>query len=150
MEEGRLPYYYSESLSLPYYSSDTLSSTTSSGSISSKSSSASYASIKSSSLSISSYTSRISENLKSLQFWNKFDRKPSKKRRSLNKVFTNLFKMKQSCDKTQNSIIQEVSTCPPGLYCVIDEFLTEYDLRLLEEEERADMLAKKSKTVKTE
>ena len=39
----------------------------------------------------------------------------------------------------------EISTCPPGLYCVIDEFLTEYDLRLLEEEERAEIVAKKRK-----
>ena len=29
------------------------------------------------------------------------------------------------------------------LYCVIDEFLTEYDLRLLEEEERAEIVAKR-------
>ena len=29
------------------------------------------------------------------------------------------------------------------LYCVIDEFFTEYDLRLLEEEERAEIVAKK-------
>ena len=35
----------------------------------------------------------------------------------------------------------DYSTCPPGLYCVIDDFLTEYDLRLLEEEERAEMVA---------
>ena len=37
------------------------------------------------------------------------------------------------------------SPCPVGLYCVIDDFLTEYDLRLLEEEERADLIARKSK-----
>ena len=36
-------------------------------------------------------------------------------------------------------------TCPVGLYCVIEDFLTEYDLRLLEEEERAEMIARKSK-----
>lgn len=39
------------------------------------------------------------------------------------------------------------SHCPPGLYCVIDDFLTEYDLRLLEEEERADLIARKSKEI---
>ena len=39
------------------------------------------------------------------------------------------------------------SPCPVGLYCVIDDFLTEYDLRLLEEEERADLLARKSKEI---
>ena len=37
------------------------------------------------------------------------------------------------------------STCPPGLYCVIDEFITESDLRLLEEEERAEIMAKQVK-----
>ena len=39
------------------------------------------------------------------------------------------------------------SPCPVGLYCVIDDFLTEYDLRLLEEEERADLVARKSKEI---
>ena len=39
------------------------------------------------------------------------------------------------------------SPCPVGLYCVIDDFLTEYDLRLLEEEERADLIARKSKEI---
>ena len=37
------------------------------------------------------------------------------------------------------------STCPAGLYCVIEDFLTEYDLRLIEEEERARQIAEKSK-----
>lgn len=37
------------------------------------------------------------------------------------------------------------SNCPAGLYCVIEDFLTEYDLRLLEEEERAKEIARKSK-----
>merc|ERR1712209_238253 len=37
---------------------------------------------------------------------------------------------------------------PVGLYCVIEDFLTEYDLRLLEEEERAEMIARKSKEIK--
>ena len=36
---------------------------------------------------------------------------------------------------------------PAGLYCVIEDFLTEYDLRLLEEEERAEMIARKSKEI---
>ena len=36
---------------------------------------------------------------------------------------------------------------PVGLYCVIEDFLTEYDLRLLEEEERAEMIARKSKEI---
>ena len=45
----------------------------------------------------------------------------------------------------ETSFIDEIpeSSCPPGLYCVIDEFLTEYDLRILEEEERANIVAEK-------
>ena len=45
----------------------------------------------------------------------------------------------------ETSFISEIeeTTCPPGLYCVIDEFLTEYDLRIIEEEERANIVAKK-------
>ena len=36
---------------------------------------------------------------------------------------------------------------PAGLYCVIEDFLTEYDLRILEEEERAEMIARRSKEI---
>ena len=36
---------------------------------------------------------------------------------------------------------------PAGLYCVIEDFLTEYDLRLLEEEQRAELLATSSRAV---
>ena len=39
-------------------------------------------------------------------------------------------------------IIPSHHQLPAGLYCVIEDFLTEYDLRLLEEEERAEMLAR--------
>ena len=48
-------------------------------------------------------------------------------------------------NEEEASFISEIgkSSCPPGLYCVIDEFLTEYDLRIIEEEERADIVAKK-------
>ena len=147
MERGRLP----------SYSSSTLSSNSSSGSVTSRSSSASYASIKSRTLSLSSYTSRISTSVKSVDFWNQFDRYSSGKRRSVNKVFKDIFSQKEKGEPTKNvsnplleneaetSFSEElnISTCPPGLYCVIDEFLTEYDLRLLEEEERAEMVAKK-------
>ena len=143
MERGRLP----------SYSSSTLSSNSSSGSVTSRSSSASYASIKS----LSSYTSRISTSVKSVDFWNQFDRYSSGKRRSVNKVFKDIFSQKEKGEPIKNisnplleneaetSFSEElnISTCPPGLYCVIDEFLTEYDLRLLEEEERAEMVAKK-------
>eukprot|EP00092_Neocalanus_flemingeri_P010498 GFUD01011310.1.p1 GENE.GFUD01011310.1~~GFUD01011310.1.p1 ORF type:complete len:154 (+),score=43.18 GFUD01011310.1:36-497(+) len=148
MERGRLP----------SYSSSTLSSNSSSGSVASRSSSASYASIKSRTLSISSYTSKISTtSVKSVDFWNQFDRYSSGKRKSVAGILKNIFSPKQKGEPTKNasnpllendvetSFIEElnISTCPPGLYCVIDEFLTEYDLRLLEEEERAEMIAKK-------
>merc|ERR1711879_219439 len=41
------------------------------------------------------------------------------------------------------------SSCPApaGLYCVIEDFLTEYDLRILEEEERAEMIARRSREI---
>ena len=48
---------------------------------------------------------------------------------------------------TENPVSRS-SLVPAGLYCVIEDFLTEYDLRLLEEEERADMIARKSKEIK--
>jgi hypothetical protein len=143
MEDGRLS----------SYSLDTLSSNSSSGSVSSRSSSATNASIKSSSLSINSYTSRLSESFKSVDFWNQFDRNSLRKKRSVSKVMTVFFSKKQKSE--QSNIVKpsaikrtisediEITTCPPGLYCVIDEFLTEYDLRLLEEEERAEIVAKK-------
>ena len=35
-------------------------------------------------------------------------------------------------------------TCPTGLYCVIDDFLSEYELRLFEEEARARLLQKQN------
>ena len=39
------------------------------------------------------------------------------------------------------------SPCPTGLYCVIEEFLTEYDTRLLEEEERAELVARRTRQI---
>ena len=134
------------------FSSDTLSSISSS---TSRSSTATYASIK-------SYTLRISTSVKAGDFWVQFDRTSSLKRRTLGKVIKDIFTPKQKSEpkkhisiplleKDKSNVFSDdlnISTCPPGLYCVIDEFLTEYDLRLLEEEKRADMLAKKSKTSK--
>ena len=147
MERGRLS----------YYSSSTLSSNSSSGSVTSRSSSASYASIKSRTLSLISYTSRISTSVKSAEFWNQFDKNSHAKRRSKAKVLKDIFSQKDKVEpikhvlnpiyrnelKTSFSEELNSSPCPPGLYCVIDEFLTEYDLRLLEEEERAEVVAKK-------
>ena len=123
------------------YTSDTLSSS------SSRSSSSSYVSIK-------SYTSRISTSVKTGGFWTQFDRYSTFKRKSLGKILKDIFtpKVKQVPTETtsnllekETSFIDEIpeSSCPQGLYYVIDEFLTEYDLRILEEEERANIVAEK-------
>ena len=138
MERGRLS----------SYSSSTLSSNSSSGSVTSRSSSASYASIKSKTLSLISYTSRISTSVKSVEFWSQFNRNSTAKSKPTAKVFKDIFLQKQKGEPAKhvsNTIFQteaetsfseelNTQTCPLGLYCVIDEFLTEYDLRLLEEE----------------
>ena len=39
---------------------------------------------------------------------------------------------------------EALDTCPSGLYCVIDDFLSEYELRLFEEEARARLLQKQN------
>ena len=39
------------------------------------------------------------------------------------------------------------SPSPAGLYCVIEEFLTEYDTRILEQEERAELLARRARQI---
>merc|ERR1711936_412151 len=41
-----------------------------------------------------------------------------------------------SLSNTINNSLVSASPCPVGLYCVIEDFLTEYDTRLMEEEER--------------
>ena len=144
------------------YSSSTLSSTSST-------SSAGYASIKS----ISSWPSRISLHIKSSEFWSQFDRK-SRNRKSVSSALKNIFSGKQREVADQpNSRVTDVfeledisvisrlspsttfnhsglsaaSPCPAGLYCVIEEFLTEYDTRLLEEEERAELLARRTRQI---
>ena len=120
------------------YSSDTLSSS---------SSTSSYASIK-------SYTSRISTSVKTGEFWTQFDRYSYFQRKSFGRILKDIFtpKVKEvpmettpNLNEEETSFISEIeeSSCPPGLYCVIDQFLTEYDLRIIEEEERADIVAKK-------
>merc|ERR1712173_131695 len=115
---------------------------------SSRSSSSSYASIK-------SYTSRISTSVRTGEFWSQFDRYSTFKKRTLGKILKDIFtpkvkvevprKRTTNLDEEETSFISELgeSSCPPGLYCVIDEFLTEYDLRIIEEEERADIVPKK-------
>ena len=147
------------------YSSSTLSSTSST-------SSAGYASIQS----ISSWPSRISLQIRSSEFWNQFDRK-SRNRKSVSSVLRTIFSSKQrevsrsrvadvfeleDCGPTlpSSSVISRLSPsstlshglppaspCPAGLYCVIEDFLTEYDTRLLEEEERAELVARRTRQI---
>ena len=116
-------------MELSSYSSDTLSSISS---ILSSSSSASYDSIKTN----TSLSSTLSKHLKFLDFRNEFKREGRNRRKSLKFFFKNLFVWKSECETISED------SCPPGLYCVIDEFLTEYDLRIIEEEERAQEVAK--------
>ena len=56
----------------------------------------------------------------------------------------NIFKLPESevCEAETSFISEEfLPDCvPAGLYCVIDDFLSEYELRLLEEEQRAKLL----------
>ena len=52
-----------------------------------------------------------------------------------------------SPSNTLNHGLTTASPCPTGLYCVIEEFLTEYDTRLLEEEERAELLARRTRQI---
>ena len=146
------------------YSSDTLSSH------SSRSSSDTYASIRSA----SSSTSRISSQIKSGEFWSRLIRKSPQS--SVLSLLQHLFAPKvrgepaKPSQVTTNSTVITIehetsftsfaslpskaptrqtssSHCPVGLYCVIDDFLTEYDMRIMEEEERADLLARKSKEI---
>ena len=139
MERGRLSSYYS----------DTLSSNSSSGSVTSISSSASYASIESKTISLGS---KVSSTVKSGDFWKQFHRSSSGKKHSKN-VFKDMFSKNHRSEPVRNvsyvlpeneSETSFIPTCPPGLYCVIDEFITEYDLRLLEEERSAEIVAKRS------
>ena len=115
--------------------------------LSSRSSSSSYTSIK-------SYSSRISTTVRTGEFWNQFNRYSSFKRRSLGKILKDIctskvknvpkeIRIEQNEEET--SFISEIeeSSCPPGLYCVIDQFLTEYDSRIMEEEERAGIVARR-------
>ena len=52
-----------------------------------------------------------------------------------------------SPSNTLNHRLPAASPCPTGLYCVIEEFLTEYDTRLLEEEERAELVARRTRQI---
>merc|ERR1712083_754841 len=125
-------------------STSTLSSTSSAGS--------SLRSRLSSLASSSSFSSKSSSSLPSpkapIEFWAQFDRK-SAQRRSISVIFKELFfaKSKQkdatediyeipegdsnsSDEEGETSFSSEpldtLDTCPTGLYCVIDDFLSEY------------------------
>merc|ERR1712156_770047 len=141
-------------------STSTLSSTSSAGS--------SLRSRLSSLASSSSYSSKSSSFIPSpkapIEFWAQFDRK-STQRRSISVIFKELFfaksKQKEAAEDIyeipegdsnssdeegetsfSNEPLDTLDTCPTGLYCVIDDFLSDYEMRLFEEEERARLLQK--------
>ena len=141
-------------------STSTLSSTSSAGS--------SLRSRLSSLASSSSFSSKSSSSLPSpkppIEFWAQFDRK-STQRKSISVIFKELFfaksKQKEAAEDIyeipegdsnssdeegetsfSNEPLDTLDTCPSGLYCVIDDFLSEYEMRLFEEEERARLLQK--------
>ena len=64
--------------------------------------------------------------------------------RSKPKVVENIYEFVEGeVGEAKTSFISEefLPDCvPAGLYCVIDDFLSEYELRLLEEEQRAKLL----------
>ena len=114
-----------------------------------------------SSLASSSFSSK-SPPKTPVEFWAQFERNSSQ-RKSLSVLFKELFFAKSKKDTVEN--IYEVpegdsvsddegetsfseaatfDTCPTGLYCVIDDFLSEYELRLFEEEARARLLQKQN------
>merc|ERR1712080_463865 len=142
-------------------STSTLSSTSSGGS-----------SLRSrlSSLASSSFSSKTSSPPKTpVEFWAQFERNSSQ-RKSLSIFFKELFFAKPKKEVTEDiyevpegdstsSVVEEgetsfneapiLDTCPTGLYCVIDDFLSEYELRLFEEEARARLLQKQKHNSKT-
>ena len=91
-----------------------------------------------------------------VEFWAQFDRNSSQKRslsgflknifvtRSNPEVVENIYEfVKGDVGEAETSFMSEkfLPDCvPAGLYCVIDDFLSEYELRLLEEEQRAKLL----------
>ena len=139
----------------PSYYSDTLSSNSS---VSSEASSRTYASITSTNFALYSIPSELKSTEDSGDFWNKFERFSTVKKPSVMKYLKEIFQRKLKQSKKMSEIkvkqaetsfieVPDFPTCPVGLYCVIDEFLTEYDLRLLEEEERAEVVRKRSTSV---
>jgi hypothetical protein len=90
-----------------------------------------------------------------VEFWAQFDR-ASTHRRSFSgllkellfakpkkEVPENLYEVPEGdSDSEEETCLSDspADTCPAGLYCVIDDFLSEYELRLVAEEERARVL----------
>ena len=117
-----------------------------------------------SSLASSSFSSKSSSSPPKtpVEFWAQFERNSSQ-RKSLSVLFKELFFAKPKKDIGENiyevpegdsssdeegetsfSEALTLDTCPTGLYCVIDDFLSEYELRLFEEEARARLLQKQN------
>ena len=91
-----------------------------------------------------------------VEFWAQFDRN-SMQKRSLSCFLKNIFVTRLKPEVVENIyefvkgdvgevetsfIIEEfLADCvSAGLYCVIDDFLSEYELRLIEEEQRAKLI----------
>ena len=116
-----------------------------------------------SSLASSSFSSKSSSSPPKtpVEFWAQFERNSSQ-RKSLSVLFKELFFAKSkkeiaediyevpegdstsSEEEGETSFSEALDTCPSGLYCVIDDFLSEYELRLFEEEARARLLQKQN------
>ena len=64
--------------------------------------------------------------------------------RSKTEVVENIYELAEGeVGEAETSFMSEefLPDCvPAGLYCVIDDFLSEYELRLIEEEQRAKLL----------
>ena len=106
----------------------------------------------------SSLSRRSSSPKTPVEFWAQFERNGSE-RKSFSGLLRDLFFSKTKKEVIPENIyevpegedeVEETSfsdsfaldTCPAGLYCVIDDFLSEYELRLFEEEERARQVQK--------
>ena len=88
-----------------------------------------------------------------MEFWAQFERNGSERKSFsglLKDLFfsqtkkevipENIYEVPEGEDEVEETSFSDsfaMDTCPAGLYCVIDDFLSEYELRLFEEEERA-------------
>ena len=90
-----------------------------------------------------------------VEYWERFNRN-SVKRRSFSEIIRQFIFAKNQPEVPENLYEQpegeeseeylhfsdpySPDCCPPGLYCVIDDFLSEYELRVIQQEQRASML----------